>query len=386
MESIEEVAGEHFFLSASTLMRKIRAQAELLANIDVPVLILGESGTGKEVIAQLIHKLSPRSNQRFLKVNCAALPSELLESELFGYERGAFAGATRTRAGKFELCERGTILLNEIAEVPASLQPKLLHAVQDKQFFRRGGENTIEMDVRVLAATNVNIQGAVSERRFREDLYYRLSAFTIFLPPLRERREEIPILLRHFMERTATQYSRLPRQFSPRLVDSCVQYAWPGNLRELQNFVKRYLVMGDENIALEELRASTQRKAAFLGHPRQSETRSKAAPDRIADNEGGPNLKGLVRMLKEEAEVMAISKALTQTDWNRKQAARLLHISYRGLLYKIRQHAIIRAPASEMAEAPVNIDLTNKNAKAAAAATYPTFDAKIDRDHAKSSH
>jgi two-component system, NtrC family, response regulator AtoC len=349
-ETVEEVGGDHFFVSASPLMQKVRLQAGLLANIDVPVLILGESGTGKEVTAHLIHKLSTRSDQRFLKVNCAALPGELLESELFGYERGAFTGAMRTKAGKFELCEKGTILLDEVAEMSANLQAKLLHVLQDKQFFRLGGENTIEVDVRILAATNVDIHLAMAERRFREDLYYRLSAFTIFLPPLRERQEEIPVLLRHFMERIAPQYSRSPLPFSPRLMDACLQYTWPGNLRELQNFVKRYLVMADESMAMAELQANHRRKQPPVDSiPGAAIPPAPALPDSVlTTEERARDLKFLVRNLKDEAEIQAITQALTETNWNRKRAARLLQISYRGLLYKIRQHGITRVSASQI--------------------------------------
>ena len=343
-ETVEKLGGEHFFFSASVRMNKLRMQAELLANIDVPVLILGESGTGKEVIAQLIHKLSARSQRPFLKVNCAALPGELLESELFGYERGAFTGATRTRAGKFELCDKGTILLDEIAEMPANLQAKLLHVLQDKQFFRLGGESTLEVDVRVLAATNVDINQAMAERKFREDLYYRLSAFTIFLPPLRERQEEIPGLLRHFMQRVAAEYSRVPIPFSTRLVNACLQYSWPGNLRELQNFVKRYLVMGDEGMALDELQVNRCRRLGSASSPSHTGFRAAPAPKATSAEERGPDLKDLIRTVKEEAEIEAITKALTETNWNRKKAAGLLQISYRGLLYKIRQHAILPPP------------------------------------------
>jgi len=346
-ETVEEVGGHHFFISVSPLMQKVRLQAELLANIDVPVLILGESGTGKEVTAHLIHKLSARSDRRFLKVNCAALPGELLESELFGYERGAFTGATRTKAGKFELCDKGTILLDEVAEMSANLQAKLLHVLQDKQFFRLGGEATIEVDVRILAATNVDIQQAMAERRVREDLYYRLSAFTIFLPPLRERQEEIPVLLRHFMQRIAVQYSRMPLPFSARLMDACLHYAWPGNLRELQNFVKRYLVMADECMAIGELQANQRRKLVTVDTV--PEPALQPAPDSVfIPQERARDLKFLVRNLKDETEIQAITKALAETNWNRKRAARLLHISYRGLLYKIHQHAITRVSASQI--------------------------------------
>jgi two-component system, NtrC family, response regulator AtoC len=338
-ESVEDVGGGHFFVCASPLMQKVRLQAELLANIDVPVLILGESGTGKEVAAHLIHKLSARSDRRLLKINCAALPGELLESELFGYERGAFTGAMRTKAGMFELCDKGTILLDEVAEMSANLQAKMLQVLQDKRFFRLGGEATVEVNVRVLAATNVNVQQALAERRFREDLYYRLSAFTISLPPLRERQDEIPALLRQFMQRIAVQYSRVPLPFSEQLMDACLHYAWPGNLRELQNFVKRYLVMADEAVAMRELHANQRRKpvsVAGFSELRVPPGSSAASADRARD------LKFLVRNLKDETEIQAITRALAETNWNRKKAARLLHISYRNLLYKIGRHGITR--------------------------------------------
>jgi two-component system, NtrC family, response regulator AtoC len=352
LEILEEVGGGHSFVAGNSLMQKVRAQAELLANIDVPVLILGESGTGKEVTAHLIHKLSARSRQKFLKVNCAALPSELLESELFGYQRGAFPGATRTKVGKFELCDKGTIFLDEVAEMSAGLQAKLLHVLQEKQFFRLGGETAIEVDVRILAATNVDIQRAMAEHRFREDLYYRLSAFTIKLPPLRERRDEILVLLRYFMRRTAAEYFRMPLQFSPRLIDACLHYAWPGNLRELQNFVKRYLVMADETMALEELHTNCRRKPVaadgFSPEPQGGSFHSTATVN--TNTAQSPcDLKFLVRNLKEKTEIQAITKALAETNWNRKRAARLLHISYRGLLYKIRQHGIRRAAVTPTA-------------------------------------
>jgi two-component system, NtrC family, response regulator AtoC len=340
-ETIEQLDEDEFFVSASPNMHKARIQSELLANIDVPVLILGESGTGKEVIAHLIHRLSSRSQRRFLKVNCAALPGELLESELFGYERGAFTGALRTKPGKFELGDKGTILLDEVAEMPANLQAKLLHVLQDKQFFRLGGENTIEVDVRILAATNVNVHQAIAERKFREDLYYRLSAFTIMLPPLRERQEEIPLLLRHFMGRMATQYSRPPIRLKPALIEACLRYPWPGNLRELENFVKRYLIMGDEATAIAELRGNEQHNQVAVdasSGPTAPRRKSDPADRRVQ----GARVKASLRALKDETEVNAIARALEATRWNRKQAARLLNISYRGLLYKIRQHGITR--------------------------------------------
>ncbi len=341
-EIVENLGDDIFFVAASPAMRKVRLQAELLANINVPVLILGESGTGKEVTAHLIHKLSSRSERKFLKVNCAALPGELLESELFGYERGAFTGAMRTKAGKFELCNKGTILLDEVAEIPPNLQAKLLHVLQDKQFFRLGGETMIDVDVRMLAATNIDVHEAIEERKFREDLYYRLSAFTIYLPPLRERQTEIPVLLRHFMTRLAAQYSLPAVHFSTDLIDACLHYAWPGNLRELENFVKRYLVMADEAMAMAELRSNGRQSQIVKELPRSP----MMIRDEVAPTNGeahGAHFTSVLRTLKNETELQAISRALQETHWNRKRAARLLNISYRGLLYKIRQHGITRA-------------------------------------------
>ena len=234
-------------------MRKIRSQAALVANVDIPVLLLGESGTGKEVLGRLIHKLSPRAHRTFLKVNCAAVPADLLESELFGYEPGAFTGATHAKPGKFELCNKGTILLDEIGEMPPLLQAKLLHVLQDQQFSRLGSRSVIKVDVRILAATNINIPEALANKRLREDLYYRLNAFTMQIPPLRERKEEIPILLKHSMTRMAERYARAPLPLSPALLQACQNHSWPGNLRELNNFLKRYLILGDENLAVSEL-------------------------------------------------------------------------------------------------------------------------------------
>ena len=211
-----------YFLAACESMRNIRRQVAMIAGVDVPVLILGESGTGKEVLARLIHKLSPRAGQKFLKVNCAALPDDLLESELFGFEAGAFTGATRPKPGRFELGEKGTILLDEIGEMSPALQAKLLQVLQDHQFSRLGGRSLVKVDVRILAATNVNIPQALASRKLREDLYYRLNAFSLTLPALRERQEEIPLLLRHFMARFASRYTRDPlpltrRWWMPRL-------------------------------------------------------------------------------------------------------------------------------------------------------------------------
>ncbi len=330
---VEELCDDVFFVAASPAMKKIRSQAALVANVDIPVLLLGESGTGKEVLARLIHKLSPRAHRTFLKVNCAAVPADLLESELFGYEAGAFTGANHAKPVKFELCNKGSILLDEIGEMQAGLQAKLLHVLQDQTFSRLGGRTVVKVDVRILAATNINIPEALANKRLREDLYYRLNAFTMSLPPLRERKEEIPILLKHFMSRMSESYARSPLPLSGPLMEACLAHSWPGNLRELSNFIKRYLVLGDETLAASELQPRPDG-----GSGAHADGRSAAA---AAENGGG--LKSLSRNAKDEAEAEAIARALEETNWNRKQAAALLQISYKALLYKIRQYGIAQS-------------------------------------------
>lgn len=332
-EDIEQISDDLFFVAASPAMRNLRVQAELLAQVNVPVLIVGEGGSGKGTIARLIHKLSVRSDFQFLKLNCRALPGELLESELFGYEPGALTGAWRSKAGKFELCEKGTIYLDEIAEMPTRLQAKLLHVLQNKQFFRSGGESPIDVDVRILASTSINIEQAMAAKKLREDLYYGISAFAVHIPPLRQRTEEMPLLLGHFMRQLAKHYGLAPRTLSPAVLDMCQDYSWPGNLRELENFVKRYLVIGDEGLALGELerKAEPQNGNALAG----GTSRAAASTE---PEEHDSSLKLLVQNAKGTAERNAITAALEETRWNRKAAARLLKVSYRSLLYKIEQY------------------------------------------------
>jgi transcriptional regulator with PAS, ATPase and Fis domain len=263
------------------------------------------------------------------------VPADLLESELFGYEAGAFTGANHAKPGKFELCNKGTILLDEIGEMPPLLQAKLLHVLQDQQFSRLGSRSVIKVDVRILAATNINIPEALANKRLREDLYYRLNAFTMQLPPLRERKEEIPILLKHFMARMSEQYARPPLPLSPNMLQACQDYSWPGNLRELNNFIKRYLVLGDEKLAIQELQPKDG------SHGTKPET-----PHAPGEPSGG--LKSVARGAKDEAEAEAIRQALDQTNWNRKQAAALLQISYKALLYKIRQYGIAQTKSHKL--------------------------------------
>lgn len=341
-DDVEQVSDDNFFIGISPIMRKLRAQAVLLAEANVPVLILGESGCGKETMARLLHKLSVRSGFEFARVNCAALPSDLLERELFGYQRDGAAG---TKAGKLEFCAKGTILLDEITEMSADLQANLLQVLQNRRFVRPGTSDLVEVDVRILAASSANMEHALSESRLREDLYYRLSAYTIHVPPLRERREELPLLSRHFMHQLAKHYGLSPRSFSPAIIEACQSYSWPGNLRELENFVKRYLMVGDRELAFEKTHSDadeTNQNVAFSA-PR----RLKLVPPSITPPGGtaaaSGSLKSLVESVKLEAERNAIAAALEKTGWNRKAAARLLKVSYRTLLYKI-EHYQMRSP------------------------------------------
>jgi two-component system, NtrC family, response regulator AtoC len=318
---IVEFSNDMFFACASDCMRKLRAQAVQVASCDIPVLLLGESGTGKEVIATLIHHASPRAKRPMLKVNCAAVPADLLESELFGYEVGAFTGAVKAKPGKFELADKGTILLDEIAEMPPALQAKLLHVLQDQEFSRLGGRTTTKVDVRVLAATNIDIQEAIAARTLRPDLYYRLNGVSLRLPALRDRKEEIALLMNQFMLRLSQRFARPAPPLTPRLLQAAMGYPWPGNLRELQNFVKRYLVLGDEELAITELTSHNGMNGSISIE---------------ANGDGG--LKTLGRSAKDGAEAIAIAEALEKTNWRRKDAAILLKISYKALLYKMRQH------------------------------------------------
>lgn len=323
---VEDFEDGQFFLATSPEMRAIRRQVSMLSKADVPVLITGESGSGKEVVAQLLHRHSLRVGRQLLKVNCAALPADLLESELFGYEAGAFTGAMKSKPGKFELCDGGTILLDEIGEMSPQLQAKLLHVLQDGCFSRLGARVNTKVNVRVLAATNVDIEQAIVERRFREDLYYRLNAFVIKVPPLRDRREEIPYLLSELAMRFAVTHRLEPVLFSPEMIAAAVQYPWPGNLRELGNFVKRYLITRDSGAALVELESKIRPRTHTPVMPIAEE----GAPAAVS------GLKSVVRSMKDQTESRMILEVLDQSKWNRRIAAERLQISYKALLYKIR--------------------------------------------------
>ena len=292
------------------------------ARVDVTVVVTGETGTGKELVAHAIHHFSARRAGPFIKVNCAAMPRDLLESELFGYERGAFTGAHKLKIGKFEAAHRGTIFLDEIGDLHPALQAKLLHVLQDGEFSRIGGKSTLSVDVRVLAATNQDLERAVAEGRFREDLYYRLNVIHVFVPPLRERAIEIPLLANYFVERYAKLYRRDGFTIPPPVMERLTRHRYPGNVRELENLVKRMIVLDDPFLTRVPL-PDTGADSAPLPSP------PAPAPE--------PSLKDIARRASQAAEREAISKMLERTGWNRVRAARALRISYRALLYKIKQ-------------------------------------------------
>jgi two-component system response regulator AtoC len=313
----------HSFVWSNKRMRELQAQASLVAKSDIPVLIMGESGTGKEILAMYTHKMSLRSERMFLKVNCAAMPADLLESELSGYEQGAFTGAIKAKPGKFEICTGGTIFLDEIGEMPAILQAKLLQVLQDGTFSRLGSRAPMKVDVRVIAATNINMKAAIAQKSFREDLYYRLNGFSLVIPPLRDRRDEIPILAQHFVRKGASKYGSNPLTLSHNLLDALTRYSWPGNSRELEHVINRFLILGDEMAILADLSPFSNLHAE-----------SNSSQDQMK----GAGLKQLVRSLKGDAEASAIERILEANGWNRKAAANELQISYKALLYKIKQY------------------------------------------------
>jgi len=301
------------------------------------VLIQGETGTGKEVTARAIHANSPRANKSFLKLNCAALPSELVESELFGYERGAFTGAFQKKAGMFELADGGTILLDEIGDMDVRLQAKLLQVLQDHEFQRIGGKETIRVDVRVIAATHRDLEKAIQERTFREDLYYRLNVVNLHVPPLRERKEDILPLAEYLLKRHAAPGTPIP-PFTSELKLAMISCEWPGNVRELENFVRKLLIFQHPELAVNELRARAARKAK-AGGPRPD---LRTAPGADKD---GPILEQVMKA-KRQAEADAILAALNTTRWNRKQAAALLDIDYKALLYKMKKLGLDDKPVA----------------------------------------
>jgi two-component system, NtrC family, response regulator AtoC len=335
----------------SPKMEEVKETIEQVADTNATVLIRGESGTGKEVVARMVYGQSARRDKPFVKVNCAAIPHELLESELFGYEPGAFTGANRQKLGKFDQAHNGTIFLDEISEMHPALQAKLLHVLQDGEFARLGGKRDIAVDVRVLAATNKPIESAVAEGMFREDLFYRLNVVTIHIPPLRERREEIPIFIDFFLRKYSEYYGKQPAPFSDYAISRMLDYSWPGNIRELENLAKRYVIVGNEQQIIRELAthkpilSSTTGTSPLWGvrheGAEQPVTREKTPipmplPEKPENGEETLSLLEIGRRAAMHAEREAIERVLTQTRWNRRQAAKILKISYKALLNKLK--------------------------------------------------
>jgi two-component system response regulator AtoC len=326
----------------SSAMERVWTLVRRIADTDVPVLLVGESGVGKDVVARRIHATSHRSARAFVKINCAALPAELLESELFGHEKGAFTGAHAEKPGKFELAHQGSIFLDEIGEMDPRLQAKLLQVLQDEEFYRVGGKRSVRVDARVVVATNRNLEEAIRDGTFREDLFYRLNVVTIRVPPLRERREEIGPLVRHFVEKYRRRYGGGLAEVPLEVMERFHAYGWPGNVRELENLVRRLVVLKDPGMVLAELDAGRRPPAMLaaagavpmVGHAAANSALNAPLPEEAP-------LKEVSRRAARIAEREAILRALMRTGWNKRRAAKRLQISYKALLYKIKECGIV---------------------------------------------
>ncbi len=359
----EDPEGTQPCWSIGPAMQTVMDMVDRVADSSVDVLLRGESGTGKEVIARELHRRSGRRTRPFVKVNCAALPADLLESELFGHERGAFTGAGTTRIGKFEFADGGTIMLDEIGELPIGLQAKILHVLQDRQFTKLGSNRPVDVDVRVIAATNRDLDSMMRDRAFREDLYYRLQVIELRIPPLRQRRNEIPALIEFFLLRYARLYRRPAPRPSQLLLDTLEGYAWPGNIRELENTMKRFVVLQDERMILTELNRPRHAEpapkpvaAAAVTAPAPTEVdhtpvAPAAEPDDVPlelleDADGQIDLQALAKTAALHAQRKAIDQALARFRWNRRKAAAYLSVSYKTLLNKMKECGISEAPPS----------------------------------------
>jgi transcriptional regulator with GAF, ATPase, and Fis domain len=366
-------------------MAEVQELIERVADTDVTVLIRGESGTGKELVARALYASSLRRDKPFVKVNCAALPTELLESELFGFERGAFTGAIQHKPGKFEFANHGTMFLDEIGDMSFPLQAKLLQVLQDGEFARLGGKHDVHVDVRVIAATNRDLERAVAEGQFREDLFFRLNVVAIQLPPLRDRREEIPLLTEYFLKKYSVQYNKPYTEIGSETMSLFMEHDWPGNVRELENLIKRAVVLGGEAAIRKEITHSiaiaahrvaplayaTQGHQGLYPHPQApamphgvpraappptfgapsphaaapvpAPPMTPAALAAAAAEAGNYSLKDISREAARQAERELILKMLQQTRWNRKETAEILGISYKALLYKIKENGLDKA-------------------------------------------
>jgi two-component system response regulator AtoC len=310
--------------SSNPKMVRIREVARQVAETDVPVLITGESGVGKEVLSRYIHAHSGRADQPYVKVNCAALPHDLLESELFGYERGAFTGALTDKPGKFELAGKGTLVLDEIGEMSPVLQAKLLHVLQDNEYSRLGGKRVVKVHARILASTNRKLEQSVARGEFREDLYFRLNVIAIEIPPLRERREDIPLLCTRFIDKYREKYKSPVRQLPQDLMESFTRFDWPGNIRQLENTIKRYLILPGSDLML----------SSATGTPEHNDALEQATP--VCKPES-LDLKETGAVAAEQAEKELVLRTLDETHWNRKTTARILNISYKALRNRLKK-------------------------------------------------
>ena len=306
-------------------MQRLRRTIERVAGVRVPVLIRGESGSGKEMLAGYLHRIAPWREKPLVKVNCAAIPGPLLESELFGYEKGSFTGAYNSRPGKFEVAHGGTIVLDEIAEIDSSLQAKLLQVLQDGCFSRIGDLEERRVDVRIVSISNKDVESEITRGAFREDLFYRINVVYVQMPPLRQRREDIPLLTQHFLRHYSERYERPAPELPAGVAERFERHHWPGNIRELENYVKRFVILDSADSILEELEE----------RGRGAQTGTFSLPP-IQDF----SLKKFAKQASQHAERVMILEALKQTRWNRKRAAEMLEISYRALLYKIKEAGI----------------------------------------------
>jgi two-component system response regulator AtoC len=320
IQALGEFPPESVIFGKSEAMQALRERMGKVASANVPVLINGESGTGKDIIARMIHSFSPWKSGPFVKVNCPAIPGTLLESELFGYEKGAFTGAYGTKPGRVEMAHRGTLFLDEISELDLALQSKLLQLLQDGQFCRIGAQEDKRVEVRIVCATNRQLDVEIENGTFRQDLYYRINVVNLRMPPLRERRGDIEGLVHYFLDHYNRKYNCRARALSLDLMGVLQKYHWPGNIRELENLIKRYVILGSEEVIANDLAPRNERE--FFN------------PD--IDLDGPISLKKVTRQATRELERKIILKVLQTHHWNRKQAARALNISYRALLYKIR--------------------------------------------------
>ncbi|HEV8676646.1 MAG TPA: sigma-54 dependent transcriptional regulator [Methylomirabilota bacterium] len=337
--AMRERASPDDLVGASPTMEELRQFIARVAPYDVTILIRGESGTGKELVAHAIHAQSKRRRGPFIPLDCAALPETLVESELFGHERGAFTGATQRRLGRFELAHGGTLFLDEIGNLPLSTQMKLLRVLEDRAISRLGGRGQIPIDVRIVAATHVNFEDAIREGRFREDLYHRLNEFTIHVPALRERAEDIPVLVEHFLGRIGEDLGKRVPGTTPDALAALRTYPWPGNVRELRNALKRAAVLAEGTITLADL------PGEFRGRPPAPGAAARAPAG------GGTALKDVVRHAVETTERDLIVRTLERTRWNRAQAARILGINYKTLYNKLREYELLREDSEAEAEA-----------------------------------